>query len=86
MDDKPAPLSRAFFQRFFIGGRKFQDLGEVPIANHVHHRAEMTPDFGAKRERFIVDLVHLQADKVRCRDSHAAFLPCQQTGGSVVSF
>jgi hypothetical protein len=33
----------------------------------------MTPDFGAKRERFVVDLVHLQADKVRGRDGHASF-------------
>ena len=40
-------------------GRKFQNLGEVPVANRVHHRPKMAPNLGAKRERFVVDFVHL---------------------------
>ena len=62
MDDKSAPFFRGFLQRRFVRGRKFQNLGDVLVANHAHHRPEMAPDFGAKRERFVVDFVHLQAD------------------------
>ena len=59
MDDEPAPFFCGLFQGLFVKGRKFQNLGEVPVGNRVHHRPKMAPHLGAKRERFVVDFVHL---------------------------